>query len=131
MNGTIICAVDESEGASAAIKVSKELARRFETRMLLVSIAGDSAALDDSDEVLRIEIAAGDPAEAVARIADEEAADLIVVGARFGLFGRPVQSPLATELAATARCPVVVVPPDPFRAPARRVPHRSFTPWPG
>lgn len=111
MSGTIICAVDGSEGVGAAIRASRELARRFESRMLLVAIAGESGALDVAVDEHRV--ATGDAAEAVARIADEEAADLIVVGARLGLFGRPARTPLATELAATARCPVVLVPPDP------------------
>lgn len=125
-SGTIICAVDGSEGVGAAIHASRELARRFEARMLLVAVAGESAALEGLAEEHRI--AGGDPAESVARIADEEAADLIVVGARLGLFGRPARTPLATELAATARCPVVVVPPDAAAARKEAPARRSYAP---
>ena len=45
-------------------------------------------------------------------IAAEEGADLVVVGARRGVFGRTLRSALARELAATASCPVVVAPPE-------------------
>lgn len=58
-------------------------------------------------------IAAGNPAEAVAPIAAEEAADLIVVGAQRGLRARTLRTVLAADLAATASCPVLVAPPRP------------------
>lgn len=61
----------------------------------------------------RVEV--GEPAEALARIASEEAATLIVVGSRPHGWRPRLRSRLAGDLAATAPCPVVVVPP-----PARR-----------
>jgi nucleotide-binding universal stress UspA family protein len=64
-------------------------------------------------------IAGTDPAEAVAQIATDEAADLIVVGARRGLRAGTFRSALAEDLAATASCPVVIAPPR-TRAPAGR-----------
>jgi nucleotide-binding universal stress UspA family protein len=136
MNGTIICTIDDSDGVHAALHVARRLSARFDARMVLVSVApgfrgengrGDSLTSERArqgaqqrlerlaaehrlaDEEHRI--AAGDPAEAVAIIAAEEAADLIVVGARQGLLGW-LRSSLARELAATASCPVVVVPPE-------------------
>lgn len=128
MNGTIICTIDDSEGVEAAIQIAKRLAERFDARVLLVNIAdglrpgtvnreGLTASLERlvaKHDLSRAEyrVAAGDPAEAVAVIAAEEAADLIVVGARRGLLGRTLRSSLATELAATAACPVVVAPPE-------------------
>jgi len=151
MNGTIICTVDDSEGVEAAIQVARRLAERFAARMLLVSIAdgfragtGNSEGLtttqaragakrrldrivaehDLSQEEHRV--AAGDPAEAVAVIAAEEAADLIVVGARLGLLGRTLRSSLARELAATASCPVVVAPPESRDAVAARAGRSLF-----
>jgi nucleotide-binding universal stress UspA family protein len=57
----------------------------------------------------RLEV--GEPAETLARIASEEAAALIVVGSRRRRWRRQLRSRLAAELAATAPCPVVVVPP--------------------
>lgn len=151
MNGTIICTIEDSEGMDASIQVGRRLAERFGARMLLVSIAERFRAGAEDGEGLtamqaragakrRLErivaehdlaheehrVAAGDPAEAVAVIAAEEAADLIVVGARRGLFGRTLRSSLARELAATTSCPVVVVPPEAVEAVGGRVGRSSF-----
>jgi nucleotide-binding universal stress UspA family protein len=147
MNGTIVCAIDDSEGVSAAVRVARRLAERFDARIVLVSIAdgfraetkngdGRTARRARAGAKRRLErivaehglspeehrVATGDPAEAVATIAAEEAADLIVVGARNGLRGRTLRSALARELAATASCPVVVAPPEPAGAAAGRSP---------
>lgn len=144
MNGTIICTIDDSEGTEAAVQVARRLAERFDARILLVTIADGFHDLTENGEGLsarqaragarrRLErivarhdlsqeehrVAAGDPAEAVAVIAAEEAADLIVVGARRGLLGRTLRSALAGDLAATASCPVVVAPPEAADAVAR------------
>lgn len=137
MNGTILCAVDDSEGVGATVEVAKRIAERFGARLLLVSIADGSTVETGSGESLSARqslvgaqrrlarilaehdlppeahrIAAGDPAEAVAVIAAEEGADLVVVGARRGVLSRTLRSALARELAATASCPVVVAPPE-------------------
>ena len=113
LNGTIICVVDDLEAAEAALQVARALADRFDARILLVSVAHGAEAAgtagDHTDEEQRI--GGGDPAEAVARIAMDEAADLIVVGARRGLRAGTFRSPLADDLAVTAACPVVVAPP--------------------
>lgn len=113
LNGTIVCVVDDLEAAEAALQVARALADRFDARILLVSVAHGADAMgtagDHTDEEQRI--GGGDPAEAVARIAMDEAADLIVVGARRGLRAGTFRSPLAEDLAVTAACPVVVAPP--------------------
>lgn len=105
LNGTIVCVVDDRAGAEATIEVGRRLAAQFDARMLLVSIRPDGG-IDGADEEQRI--ADGDPAEAVARIAADEAANVIVVGARAGLRTRTLRRGLAADLAATAPCPVVV-----------------------
>ena len=113
MNGTIVCVADASEGARAALHVARRLADRFEARIVLVTIDDERlapATRNGSDEDCRS--AFGDPAESVATIAADEAADLIIVGARGGRLGRTLSSSLARELAQTAPCPVVVVPPE-------------------
>jgi nucleotide-binding universal stress UspA family protein len=149
MNGTIICAVDDSEGTGAAVEVARRLAERFQARILLVSVAdglGFALGVESGESVSarqaqagaqrRLErlvaehdlpdeehrVAVGDPVESVATIAAEEAAHLIVVGARHGLLGRSLRSSLACELASTAPCPVVVAPPEAARPPADRSP---------
>jgi nucleotide-binding universal stress UspA family protein len=134
MSGTIICAIDDSEGAGAAVQVARRLAERFDARMLLVSIADGfrtetasvtarQARAGAERRLQRVvaehdlsyaehRVAAGDPAEAVAVIAAEEAAELIVVGAGRGVLRRTLRSSFARDLAATAPCPVVVTPPE-------------------
>ena len=110
MNGTIICALDDSPETEAAVGVARRLAARFGSRMLLVSVAGvDGAAVTANGASEEHRVAAGDPAEAVALIAAEEAADLVIVGARGGFFGRLLGRGLAQELAGSAPCPVLVV----------------------
>lgn len=109
LNGTIVCVIDDLDAANAALQVARRLADRFDARILLVSITPGTEARLGVDEEQRV--AAGDPAEAVARIATDEAADLIVLGSRRGLRAGTLRSGLAEDLAATARCPVVVAPP--------------------
>jgi nucleotide-binding universal stress UspA family protein len=119
-NGTIVSVIDDPAGAEAAIRVARWLADRFDSRMVLVGVADDPEGVLEmvaarhgvADEEQRI--AVGDPAEAVARIAAEEAADVIVLGAQHGLRARTLRSSLASDLAATAPCPVVVAPPRPL-----------------
>jgi len=109
-NGTIVCAIDDSEGAEAALVVGRRLAERFEARVLLVTITEGGPQPEPRGEEHRV--ALGDPAEAIAMIAAEEAADLILVGAHAGRLGLASRSLLARDLASTAACPVVVVPPE-------------------
>ena len=66
-------------------------------------------------------VAAGDHAEALARVAAEEGADLVVVGGRAaGLGGRNLRWTLARELEAATPVPVLIAPP----ATRRRSDHR-------
>jgi nucleotide-binding universal stress UspA family protein len=131
---TIVCAIDDSPGAVEALRVAGTLSMDLKMRLVLVHVAaGWSAGADESlttnqarrggDRLLeraaqehslqaerRVEV--GEPAEALAQIASEEAATLIVVGSRRQGRLRPgLRSGLAGELAASAPCPVVIVPP--------------------
>jgi nucleotide-binding universal stress UspA family protein len=135
---TIVCGIDDSPGALEAVRVASTLSARFEARLVLAHVANGWAVGSDESVTTnqgrqggqrlleraarehnpaaerRVEV--GEPAEALARIASEEAATLIVVGSRPHGWRRPrFRSRLAGDLAATAPCPVVVVPP-----PARR-----------
>lgn len=56
-------------------------------------------------------IAVGDPVTCLARIAAEEAADVIVVGARARGWRRRLESPLADELERETPVPVLIAPP--------------------
>jgi nucleotide-binding universal stress UspA family protein len=133
----IVCGIDDSPGALEALRVASELSAQFQARLVVAHIANGWAGGGESltanqgrqggnrlleraareqnlDAERRVEV--GEPAEALARIASEEAATLIVVGSRGEGWRRPrLRSRLAADLAASAACPVVVVPP-----PARR-----------
>jgi nucleotide-binding universal stress UspA family protein len=130
----IICGINDSPGALEALRVARLLSGQFEARLVLAYVADGWAG--GSDESLttsqarqgggrlleqaarehnlqaerRVEV--GEPAEALARIAAEEAASLIIVGSRRQGRLRPrLRSTLADDLVASAPCPVVVVPP--------------------
>lgn len=112
VSGTIVCVIDDLEAGESALQAARALADRVNARIILVSI-GHTANSDGGcggDEERRI--ARGDPAETVARISMDEAADLIIVGARRGLRPGSFRSPLAEDLTTTAPCPVVIAPPQ-------------------
>lgn len=128
MMGTFICAVDDSAEAEEALRVAALLCTGVDCRLLVVHVvdaAGSGSAfrrsadergrrfldrllaahdLDGTDR--RVEV--GAPARELARVAAEEAACLILVGSGRA---RRWRRRLPADLAATAGCPVVVVPP--------------------
>jgi nucleotide-binding universal stress UspA family protein len=132
--GTIVCGVDESPGGVEALRVARDLSHDLDVRLVVAHVArgysapegaeglGSAQARQGATRLLerlsrehgvtgradhRVEV--GDPAEALGRIAAEEGATIILVGSRRRR--RKLLSALAGDLAATARCPVVVVPP--------------------
>jgi nucleotide-binding universal stress UspA family protein len=136
---TIVCGIDDSPAAFEALRVASALSAQVDARLVLAHAAGSSTAGADqggltTDQAClggnrlleraahehnptaerRVEV--GDPSDALARIAAEEAATLIILGSRSRrlLRGR-LRRGLAHELAATAPCPVVVVVPPPVR----------------
>jgi nucleotide-binding universal stress UspA family protein len=138
---TLVCAVDDSPGAAEALRVAGRLTTQLGARLVLAHVAAD-VRIDTRDAAVRsvharrsasvlLERLAhehglsgradqradiGDEAESLARIAAEEAATLIVLGARRQGRRRPkLIGALASELAATTACPVVIVPPPPRR----------------
>jgi nucleotide-binding universal stress UspA family protein len=131
---TIVCGIDDSPGAVEAVRVASALGAKLDVRLVLAHVAaGWPAGADESlstkqarqggnrllertarEHSLEAErrLDFGEPAEALARIAGEEAATLIVVGSRRQGRWRPrLRSGLAEDLAATAPCPVLIVPP--------------------
>ena len=125
MSGTIICGVDENAMARDAIEVAWDLSERLDSRLLVVHVAADEGSRRDAELLLaefvvdqwlgrRTErrVAFGDPIEELASIADEERADLLVVGARGrGAFSAALLGSVSTGLSRRAPCPVVIVPP--------------------
>jgi nucleotide-binding universal stress UspA family protein len=139
VRGTIVCGVNDSPAADAVLDVALALSRRLELRVVLVAIGEgivdadgrplESVTTRDARQgarrllerlVQRHELRGsvecrydvGRPAIGLARLAQEEGADLILIGARPARFRRGVlRASVLDELSAASPCPVVVVPP--------------------
>lgn len=130
--GTLVCAVDDSPEAAEAFRVAVRLSRDADWRLVVVhveDIVGAGSALRGTanqrgrqfldrflatqglDGGLDRRVEVGAPAKTLARIAEEEAASLILVGSRRHRWWRRRTSRLTADLSATAGCPVVIVPP--------------------
>ena len=123
--GTILCDVtDALEGRSAA-DFTSALARRLGLRVVLVCVGvtgGQPHIAHEFADEAETRVAWGDRAEALARVAAEEGADLIVVGSRSaGFGGRNLRCALARELEAATPVPVLVAPPSTRKRSDRRL----------
>lgn len=131
--GTIVCAVDDSPEAAEALRVAARLSAETGLRLVVVHVESTVGAGPDIrrsaeargrqvlDRLLaaqglngsvdkRIEL--GNPANEVARVAAEEAANVVLLGSGSRRrWCRRRSSSLASEVTATAPCPVAVVPP--------------------
>jgi nucleotide-binding universal stress UspA family protein len=135
MGGTIICGVTESPDGRGAAELARALGLRLGLRLVLVHVldgvprgahaslttrrrqSGAERTLDEiageigNDTEKRVVL--GDRAEALAQVAAEEGADMIVLGSRpTGLGSRKLRCTLARELEATTPVPVLVAPPS-------------------
>jgi nucleotide-binding universal stress UspA family protein len=143
MGGTIVCGIVDTEQARDTAELAAALAERLGLRLVLVSV-GDATPGGDASVTARQEqegakrllgelagaaggdaegrMAIGEPAEAIARVAAEEGADLIVLGSRpGGLVGRKLRCNLARALEAVTPVPVLVAPPATRRRSGRRL----------
>lgn len=132
--GTIVCGVRESADGRSAAQLARALGARLGLRLVLVHVVdGVPAFVDESltarqrqagAELILNAIAReigngtekrvvlGEPAQALAEVAAEEGADLIVLGSRSaGLGSRKLRCTLARELEAATPVPVLVAPP--------------------
>jgi nucleotide-binding universal stress UspA family protein len=119
---TIVCAVDESIEAAEALKAAARLSDDLGLRLVIAHVAAGSNPASSAsrlDQIVRghglngcaeRRAEVGDRASELVRIASEEAAALIVIGAR-SRGRRRLVSGLTAELSATSPCPVLVVPP--------------------
>jgi nucleotide-binding universal stress UspA family protein len=140
MRGTIVCGVDDSEEGRGALELAADLSERLRLRLVLAHIAegtpsldtdgGDSVTMNDGHEdaarlVARLAAqhgladraeqrsAVGHTATLLGQIAAEEAAGVILVGARArGRLRRGFESRLADELETATTVPVVIAPPS-------------------
>jgi nucleotide-binding universal stress UspA family protein len=134
---SVVVGVDGSSGSRSALLVAGVLATQLGNRLVLVHAADDPPTFPYGDtrrhELERhravragasllervggdlqaeTRVVLGDPSELLADIAEEEAAELLVVGARghAGLAAALLGS-VSQRLAVTAGCPVLIVPP--------------------
>jgi nucleotide-binding universal stress UspA family protein len=136
--GTIVCGVNDSVAADAAVDVALELRSRLNLRLVLASI-GDGILDADGTPVeslttqharegarrllqrivqrrrlpasIECRHEVGDAATTLATLAQEEAADLLVIGARRSRLRRGrVRTDFADALQAASPCPVLIAP---------------------
>jgi nucleotide-binding universal stress UspA family protein len=134
MGGTLVCGVTETPDGREAAELARALGARLGLRLVLVHVvdgvppgtqesltarqrqAGAERALDgiahDIAGGIEKRVVVGNRAEALAQVAAEEGADLIVIGSRkTGLGNRKLRCTLARDLEAATPIPVVVAPP--------------------
>lgn len=134
LGGTIVCGVTEALDGRSAAELAHALSARLGLRLVLVYVvdgippgtqesltarqrqAGAERTLDaiarDIGNGTEKRLVLGRRAEALAQVAAEEGADLIVLGSRWAGFGsRKLRCTLARELEAATPVPVLVVPP--------------------
>ena len=146
MRGTLVCGVVDRDDGRRALDMAVEVSERLGLRLVLAHAGGgfDPIAADGQDaesvstkadreggERLLARLVAeyglagraerrvgtGDAATVIGQIAAEEAADLIVVGARArGRLRRGFQSRLAEQLGSETPVPVLIAPPADRRA---------------
>jgi nucleotide-binding universal stress UspA family protein len=141
MRGTLVCGVNDSDDGRRALETAVELSDRLGLRLVLAYTRDGIGALDTDAEgaesvsmkanregaaraLARLaaeygaaesaehRFGAGDAATLIGQIAAEEAADLIVVGARTrGRLRRGFDSRLADQLRSETPVPVLMAPP--------------------
>ena len=134
MGGTLVCGVTETQDGRGAADLAHALGTRLGLRLVLVHVvdgapfgthesltarqrqAGAEQILNEIALEIGVETEKrtmlGDRAEALAQVAAEEGADLIVIGSRPTGFGnRKLRCTLARELEAVTPIPVVLAPP--------------------
>jgi nucleotide-binding universal stress UspA family protein len=141
MQGTIVCGVTDTDEGRQALATAVELKERLGLRLVLAHVAegigplngdgdgGESVTMKGAREgAMRLltrlaaecgmtdhaeqRAAVGDAPSLLGQIATEEAADLIVVGARTrGRLRRGLESRLAGELETETPVPVLIAPP--------------------
>jgi nucleotide-binding universal stress UspA family protein len=95
-------------GSAGLMAVAEEIDSKKEAAEELLAEVAAAAGLADAER----RAAVGVPAERLADLADEEEAELIVVGSRGrGAFKAAFLGSVSNSLVGVARCPVVIVPP--------------------
>lgn len=132
--GTVVCGVTQTPDGRGAAELASALGARLRLRLVLVHVvdgvpvgtheslsarqrqAGAERILEEiADDVgngVEKRVMVGSRADALAQVAAEEGADLIVIGSRpAGLGSRKIRCTLARELEAATPVPVALAPP--------------------
>jgi nucleotide-binding universal stress UspA family protein len=135
MGGTIVCGVAERPDGRTAAELARALSVRLGLRLVLVHVidgvpTGAHESLTarqrqtGAEQILNAiareigngtekRVVLGNRADALAQVAAEEGADLIVLGSRLaGLGSRKLRCTLACDLEAATPVPVLVAPPS-------------------
>lgn len=127
--GTILCGIDSSDGARQALRVAADLAARLRLRLVVAHVvdleplaAVEPAVIRAAEEALgrlvvetdagsvEIRVAAGAAAQRLAEIADDEGAQMIIIGSTTPRRWPSRNGRLARKLARTSASAVLVVP---------------------
>jgi len=136
MRGTLVCVVTKGEESADALALGAKLSERLGLRLVLAHpVEGDGGSNAHESLTMKIDrreaerrltrlaeehgvadraetrIAVGEPAALLGQIAYEEAADLIVVGARIRGWRRRLESHVANDLETETPVPVLIAPP--------------------
>ena len=148
MGGTIVCDVTDAREGRSAAAFAHALGVRLGLRVVLAFVVeGVAAAARESvtgrqrqrgaeralatiahelGNGVEVRITDGDRAEALARIAGEEGADLVIVGSRaVGFGGRNLRCRLVRDLEAETPVPILVAPPSTRRRSEQRLAVRT------
>ncbi|HEU5363528.1 MAG TPA: universal stress protein [Gaiellaceae bacterium] len=143
MGGTVVCGVNDSGADREVAELAAALGGRLGLRLVLVHVVDGIASIAPEsvtgrqrqigaermlDEVSRevggaeTRVVIGHRGDALAAVAAEEGADLIVVGSSTaGLRGKLLRSEIARELESATTVPVLVAPPSTRTRSGRRL----------
>ncbi len=121
----IVVGYDESEPAERALLRASELARFYDAKLIVTSVVPVLIKMGEGSELEPIETqqrlrelgieaelveAIGDPADAIVEVAEQRAADLIVVGTREpSLIERELGHSVSEHVQRRAHCDVLIV----------------------
>jgi nucleotide-binding universal stress UspA family protein len=124
---SLVCGVDDSAYGRSAARIAARLAEDLGLRLLLVHVSeadgnggGDHAAesllativVEEGLGTVDRRVELGAPAQRLVAVAEDEDAELIVVGSRGrGALRAALLGSVSTEVIGAAPCPVLVVPP--------------------
>ncbi|MEQ1606625.1 MAG: efflux RND transporter permease subunit, partial [Pyrinomonadaceae bacterium] len=122
----IVCPVDLTPESENALRYAAEMARQFDAEVFVINV-GSKDSTTSADEELAILcswvpaeakaqcklqefVRNGDIAEELLTAASELSADLIVIGARHGIFSDETLGEHTSEIVRNAGCPVITIP---------------------